>query len=274
MIRICIAAAAALALAACSKAPEDTTARYTLGGGVGTITVQAAGNGDAKVEAGQQQFIRNGGKEYLILSDPKGRYAASLDDFIAVMGEMMKESGIKPMGMPPQGEFDLAKTGSETVAEVPGEVWKVAPKGAAPAPTPAGPAAQESFEAVISTDPAYANIGKALAMQTKLGAASSEQMQGGKSNLEKRVEEMLGKGMVLRFADALKLDKIEKAPIDAKAFALPTVLDKAGLKARLTAERDRARAAAVPPVPTPNGDAPKGAEPKAAPAPTPAPKAK
>lgn len=271
MIRICIAAAAALALAACSKAPEDTTARYTLGGGAGTITVQAAGNGDAKIEAGQQQFIRNGGKDYLILTDPKGRYAAGLDDFIAVMGEMMKESGIKPMGMPPQTEFDLTKTGSETVADVPGEVWKVAPKGAAPAP--AGPAAQETFEAVISTDPAYANIGRALSMQTKLGAASSEQIQGGKSNLEKRVEEMLGKGMVLRFADALKLDKVEKGAIDAKAFALPTVLDKAALKARLSAERDRARAAAVPPVPTPNGDAPKGAEPKAA-APAPAPKAK
>ncbi|AQR75867.1 hypothetical protein [Sphingomonas sp. LM7] len=261
MIRICIAAVAALALAACSKAPEDVTARYTVGGGAGTITVQAAGNGDARIDAGQQQFVRKGGTEYLVLTDAKGKFAASIPDFVAVMGEMMKDGGIKPMGTPPQGEYDLAKQGTETVAEVPGDVWKVSAKQ--------GPAT-ESFEAVISSDPAYANIGKALEMQTKLGAAQSQQMQGGRGNLEKRVEEMLGKGMVLRFDTALKLDKVEKGAIDAKAFALPAVIDKAALKARLTAERDRARAAAVPPVPAqgePKGGAPKAAEPQAAPSP-------
>ncbi|MDT8758984.1 hypothetical protein MZO42_09770 [Sphingomonas psychrotolerans] len=264
MIRICLAAVAALALAACSKAPEDVTARYSLGGGQGTITVEAAGNGDARVEAGQQMLVRKGGTEYVLLTDSKGRFAAKMDDFVAAMGEVMKEGGIKPMGMPPQGEYDLAKQGSETIADVKGDVWKVSPKK--------GPAT-ESFEAVISSDPAYANVGKALEMQTKLAAAQSKLLQGGESNLEKRVSEMLGKGMVLRFASALKLDKIEKGPIDAKSFELPTVLDKAGIKARMNAERERAQAAAKamqsaqPPVQQAPVPAP-------APTPTPAPKAK
>jgi len=262
MIRICLAAAAALALAACSKAPEDVTARYTLGGGIGTITVQAAGNGNARVEAGPQVFVHKDGNDYMVLTDNKGRFAVNMTDFIAARGEMLKEAGIKPAGMPPQGEYDLTKTGTETVAGITGDVWKVTAKK--------GPADQ-NFEAVISSDPAYANIGKALAMQTRLGRAGAEQIQGGQGNLEKRVEEMLGKGTVLRFADALKLDKIEKGAIDANSFTLPTVLDKAALKARMTAERDRMRAAAPqPPVAVP----PPGESAPATPLPAPAPKAK
>ena len=57
---------------------------------------------------------------------------------------------------------------------------------------------------------------------------------------------MLGKGMVLRFGESLKLEKIDKAPINPTDILLPDkVLDRATLKARLSAERDRARAAAA-----------------------------
>lgn len=262
MIRMCLAAVAALALAACSKAPEDVTARYTLGGGAGAITVQAAGNGDARVEAGQQLLVRKGGTEYVVLTDSKGRFATKMSDFVDVMGEMMKEAGMKPMGMPPQSEYDLVKGGSETIADVKGDVWKVSAKK--------GPAAQ-SFEAVISGDPAYAGVGKALEMQTNLGAAQAKQIQGGQGNLEKRVEEMLGKGMVLRFADALKLDKVEKGAIDPKNFDLPALVDKAALKGRMTAERDRAQAAAKA---MPGGPPPVQAQPVPAPAPAPTPEPK
>nr|AGU10040.1 hypothetical protein [uncultured organism] len=266
MIRICIAAVAALALAACSKAPEDVTARYALAGGAGTITVQAAGNGDARVESGQQVLVRKGGTEYLLVTDSQGRFAAKMEDFIAAMGEMIREAGMKPTGLPPQSEYDLAKTGSETVAGIPGDVWKVSAKGAAKA----GPA--ETVEAVISGDPAYANVGKALTMQTRLGTAGMQQVQGGAGNLEKKVAEMLDKGMVLRFGDAIKLEKVEKAPIEPSSFTLPAVLDKAALKTRMTAERERARAAAAKAMPggAPSAPAPAPA-PTAAPAPAPAP---
>jgi hypothetical protein len=256
MIRICIAAVAALALAACSKAPEDMTARYVLGGGAGAITVQAAGNGDARVESGQQVLVRHGGTEYVLLTDSKGRFAASVPDFIGVMGEMMREAGMKPTGLPPQSDYALDKTGTETVAGIAGDIWKVSAKGAAKG------APAETVEAVISSDAAYANVGKALAMQTRLGTAGMQQVQGGQGNLEKRVAEMLDKGMVLRFGDALKLDKVEKGPIAASAFTLPTLLDKATLKARMVAERQRAQAAAKampsgpPPAQAPQPNAP------------------
>lgn len=268
MIRICIAAVAALALAACSKAPEDVTARYTLGGGTGTVTVQAAANGDARLESGQQALVHKGGVDYMLITDGKGSFAANMTDFLAVIGEMMREDGMKPPATPPQGEYELTKTGTDTIAGLQGDIWRVTAKE--PAKGPPAP----TVEAVISNDSAFAHVGKALSMQTRLGAGM-QQLQGGGGNLDKRVEEMLGKGMVLRFDNTLKLDKIEKGPIDAKAFALPTVLDKAALKARMIAERDRMRAAAPqqPPMAVP----PTGeAAPKAGPAPkaSPAPKAR
>jgi hypothetical protein len=255
MIRICIAAVAALALAACSKAPEDVTARYTLGGGPGGVTVQAAANGDARLESGQQALVHKGGVDYMLITDAKGPFAANMTDFLAVIGELMREEGMKPPAAAPQGEFELAKTGTDTIAGIKGDIWRITPKDPAKGPG-------QTVEAVISSDPAFAHVGKALAMQTRLGAGM-QQLQGGVGNLDKRVEEMLGKGMVLRFENTLKLDKIEKGPIDAKRFALPPVLDKAALKARMIAERDRARAAAKA--------APSGPPPVAMPTPAPAP---
>lgn len=237
MFRTALAVTAALLLAACSKQPEDLTATYALTGGMGRITVKAARNGDARVDSGPQVFLRKDGGEYILLGDSQGQFAAKLDDFIATIGELMREGGMKPAGLPPQPEYELVKTGEETIAGEKGELWKVRPK-ATPSAT--------SAEAVISTNPAYANVGKALAMQVKLGSAGVAQMQGGEGGIEKLAKEMLAKGMVLRFGEALKLEKIDKAPIEPTAIALPDkVLDRAGLKARLVAERDRARAAAA-----------------------------
>lgn len=270
MIRICLAAAAALALAACSKAPEDVTARYAVGGGAGTLTVQAAANGDARLETGQQALVRKGGVDYMLITDTKGPFAATTTDFLAVIGELMREDGVKPQPAPQQGEFELAKTGNDTIAGIKGDIWRITPKD------PAKGAPGQTAEAVVSSDSAFAHVGKALSMQTRLGAAM-QALQGGASNLDKLIEEMLGKGMVLRFDNTLKLDKVEKGPIDAKAFTLPTVLDKAALKARMIAERDRMRAAAQaapsgqPSVamPSPGDAAPKAAPAPKAPVPTP-----
>ncbi|ATY33827.1 hypothetical protein CVN68_19230 [Sphingomonas psychrotolerans] len=259
---MCLAAVAALALSACSKAPEDVTARYTLGGGAGAVTVQAAANGDARVESGQQALVHKGDTDYMLITDGKGAFAAKMTDFLAAIGEMMREDGMKPTPMPPQGEYELTKTGTDTLGGIKGDIWKVTPKDAAKGPA-------EPVEAVISSDPAFAHVGKALSMQTRLGSGM-QQLQGGVGNLDKRVEEMLGKGMVLRFENSLKLDKVEKGPIDPKVFALPTVLDKAALKARLTAARAAAKAA-QPPASVQPSQAP---VPAPAPAPTPATKAK
>lgn len=267
MIRICVAAAAALLIAGCSKAPEDVTARYTLAGGQGTVTVKAAGNGNARIDSNSQTLIRRDGTEYLVGSDSQGSFAASVPDFIAVMADMLKETGMKPPALPPQPEYDLTKAGKETVGGIEGDIWKVAAKDKKAAPA-------EAAEAVISADPSLANVGKAMQMQTRLGVASMEQIQGGRTSLDKRVEEMLGKGMVLRFGPAIKLDKIERGPVDASSFELPKpVLDKDALKKRLMAEREKMRAMQQQrgPMPAPGAPGAPGAAPQA-PAPAPAPK--
>jgi hypothetical protein len=255
MIRICLAAAAALLIAGCSKAPEDVTARYALGGGQASMIVKAAGNGDARIDSGGQTLIRHDGKDYLLAKDSQGSFSASVEDFIAVMVEMLKETGLKPPTMPEQPEFVLAKGGKETVGGVEGDVWKVQTK--------ADPKT-DAADAVVSEDPTLANVGKAMQIQNRLGVASMEQMQGGRTSLDRRIEEMLAKGTVLRFGPTVRLDKIERGPIDASNFALPgTILDKAALKKRLVAERERVRAlrasgagaagpGQLPPAQTPN----------------------
>jgi hypothetical protein len=259
MIRFCLAAAAALLATGCSKAPEDVTARYALAGGQGNATVKAAGNGDARLDSGGQTLIRKGGTEYLLSKDSQGSFAAKVSDFTAVMGEMMQEGGMKRPPMPPQPEFELVKAGKENIAGLEGDVWKIRRKG-----TPNVDVA----EAVITADPAYAKVGEAMQMQTRLGMESVKQLQGELGTLEKRVEEMLGKGTVLRFGPMIKLDKIERGPIDASSFALPDkVLDKAALKTRLEAERVRMQAMQRQSM---QGGAP-GAPGQIAPAPQPAP---
>lgn len=256
MIRFPLAAAALALLAACSSQPEDMTATYAVGPAGGMrLTVKAAANGEARVDAGQQVLIRREGKEYLILNDSQGRFAAALPDFIAAMGELLREGGMKPTGLGAQPDYALVKEGSEEIAGLKGDVWKVRPK-ATPTTT--------ALDAVVSAEPRYAGIGKALAMQARLGAAGAEQMQGGQGNLEKRVAEMLDKGMVLRFGTGLKLEKVEATPLEPTTFALPDpVLDRTALKRRMATERDRVRAAQkkmqAPPVAPPPAPALPGA---------------
>jgi hypothetical protein len=164
------------------------------------------------------------------------------------MGEMLREAGLKPAGLPKQPDSEVTKQGEETIANYKGDVWKVKPKGGT-----AGP----DLEAVLSTDSKLANVGRALMMQVRMGSSQAEQIQGGQGNLEKAVHEMLGKGTVLRFGTALKLESVEKNKFSDADFALPkAVYGRPELKAKLTAERNRARAAAQAAPQGPRGPAP------------------
>ncbi|WP_404336347.1 hypothetical protein AB2M62_18995 [Sphingomonas sp. MMS12-HWE2-04] len=259
------AASAALLLAACSKTPEDLTARYTMGGQPGAMTIKAAANGDARVEMMGSAMVRHNGVDYLVGKDAQGSFAAKVDDFIGLAADAMREAGFKPGPLGPQPAYDLVKGGSETIADVKGDVWEIKPGKDAPA-------APQKMDAVVSEDPTYANVGKALMMQTRLASVSQEQMRGGVGSLEKKVQELLGKGMVLRFGSDVKLDKIEKTKFEANTFELPKpVLDRAALKARLDARR-AAEAKMAPqmngPVPPAQGAAPAPAPAAPAPAPT------
>jgi hypothetical protein len=235
MTRIWIAAL--LLLGACSVAkPEDATAFFAREAPSGPITVKAAANGDARVEAGDNVFIRRGGVDHVVLTDGAGTFSARIEDLLALIGEGQGQAaiGTKPHAQP---EYALTAGASETVSGVKGTIWKAHPREI-PSFT--------SAEAVIADDPALAALGKGLAMQTGFSIRRNGP-PGGPGNLEKAMLDLFGKGLVLRYGRILRLERIEKGPIPAAAFELPLpVLDKAALKRRFEAERDRLGAIARP----------------------------
>ena len=264
-MRIRLAVAGALLLAACSKSPDDATATYKLGGQSGAMTLKAASNGDARIDMMGNTLIRKDGVDYLIGKDSQGTVVAKIDDLGQVIGTAMKEAGVKPPAQPQQPDYELAKTGTETIANLPGDLWKVRAKGGAPAP-------DGELDAVISTDPAYAQMGKAMLLQTRMMTLGMRESGQPESKINKSVGELMSKGLVLRLGQGLTLEKVEKAKFDADTFKLPAAaLGRDALAARFKAERDKmqqaqkAAAAQGGQAPVPPAAAP-GAAPKAAPA--------
>jgi len=233
MIRIRMAVAGALLLAACSKAPEDATATYNLGGQPGGMTLKVAANGDARIDMTGNSLIRRDGVDYLVGKDSQGTIVAKLDDLGQVIGTAMKEAGVKPPAPPQQVEYELVKTGNETIANLPGDLWKLRAKGGKPAPG-------GDLDAVVSTDPAYSQMGKALQLQTRMMTIGMREAGQQQNQMDARVEELMGKGLVLRMGQGLTLDKVEKAKFDADTFKLPAAaLSREALQARFKAERER-----------------------------------
>lgn len=224
MLRTCLAAIALLAAGACSPAtPEDITAHYAREGQP-TLVAMAAANGDARVTAGETIFLRKGGQEYVVLSDAAGSFSATVDDALVVFGE--DESGaLARTGPRAQPEYALSAGGSETIAGIKGTLWKGHPREV---PSLA------SFEGVVSTDPALAPLGRALALQTRFAVTRNSAIQGGPGNFEKAMLDLFAKGAVLRFNQVLRLERVDKAPIPVTSFALPEpLLGRDALRARL-----------------------------------------
>ncbi|MES2986494.1 MAG: hypothetical protein V4808_01175 [Pseudomonadota bacterium] len=224
MIRTCLAAAALL-LSACTPAkPEDMTARFVREGQPALVAMSAT-NGDSRVSAGDTLFLRKGDKEYVVLHDATGSFSATIDDALAVFGESRSEL-FDSTGPRTQPEYALTESRSETVAGVKGTLWKGHPREVP---------SLSSFEGVVSTDPALAGLGRALAMQTRFSVTRNTADLGGLGNFEKAMLDLFGKGAVLRFNSFLKLEKIDKGPIPAAMFAVPEpLLGRDALRARLS----------------------------------------
>lgn len=238
MIRTCLAALMLLLVAACSK-PVDVTAVYARD--AGPITIKAAANGDARIEAGGNVYVRRGGVDYVVLTDSQGEFAVREADFAAVLGEAVRAGGFVPP--PSKLEYALSEEGFETIAGREGVLWRVHPKEV---PSLA------SAEAVVSEDPTLAAVGKGLALQARVSIVSNTGTIAGPGTLERRMIELFEKGTVLRFGTILRLERLDPGPIAENTFVLPaTLLDKAGFKARLEAERKRVEAALPAPVPAP-----------------------
>jgi hypothetical protein len=263
MIRKTLTIAALVLVAACSKAPEDVTARYAAAGGRGTITVKAAANGDAKVEAGPQTLIRKGGTDYVVITEGSEKFAASFNDFVGTTQDIAKEKGMKPQPLPQDPEYEAVEVGEEKVADQKGTIWSIQPKG-----NPNG----DSIRIVVSKDSRYANVAAAIGMQTRLTSARMATMFTSIPKAEKTLEDVIGKGMVLRLGDALTLQDVKVGAIPASEFALPKVLDRAALRQRIMDQANKALEAAKAAgdkegaAPTPGATAAPAPAPEASPA--------
>lgn len=235
MIRKTLIIAALAMVAACSKAPEDVTAHYAVGGGRGTITIKAAADGDLKVEAGQQTLIRKGGVDYVVINDGTEKFAASFADFVGATADIAKQNGVKPQALPADPDYEAIEVGEEKVGEQKGAIWRVQPKG-----NPNG----DSIQLVISRDPAYANVAKAVAMQTQLTGQRMASVYTSVPKAEKLLEDVIAKGMVLRLGEAMTLQDVTKGAIPDSEFALPKVLDRAALRQRIMDQATKALDAA------------------------------
>ncbi|MEI9853040.1 MAG: hypothetical protein WDN24_21800 [Sphingomonas sp.] len=226
MTRHAPAAAALLLLAACAPARPADVIAYYVREGAGPVTVRASANGDARVEAGGRVYIRRGGANYVVLKDGKGRFAAREVDYAALLAERAEANALP--GPRAEPDYEASADGTELVAGVRGTLWKVHPRHI-PSLT--------SLEAVVSEDPALAAAAQGLALETRLAVAANSAAAGGPGSFEKAMTGLFEKGLVVRMGNALKLDRIDPGPVSPADFALPAVLDRAALKARLAAAR-------------------------------------
>lgn len=259
MIRKFLTVTALLLAAGCTKAPEDATARYSVAGGRAIVTAKATAKGDLRLDTGPQTLIRKDGKDYVVIDDNGEKFAISVADFIAAQDEFMKASGTKPQPRTNDPEFEAVDVGEETVAGMKGDIWRVQPKGNA--------AAGDSLQLVIANDPSLANLGKAVQLQGSLRAAGMKQLTGSESNVEKNVNDVMGKGLLLRMGDVMMLQDVTRGTIPATEFALPKILDKATILKRMNEAREKAMAGAK----AQEGATPPAGAPVPAPAPAPAP---
>ncbi len=212
----------ALLLAACSaEPPADMTAYYAKPDGI-AFTVAAAGNGDARVEAGDMTLIRNRQGDFLIQRDARGAYAARVDDYLAVLDENLTDRT-----PPVQPDYTLSATGAARVAGIDGVRWNVHPRD-----TPSLPA----IDAVVTYDDRHASIGRGVALYARVLVGRNSRSAGSPpGRLEAAVLRLFDRGTVLRFGQVFALDRVESGAIPAERFAAPAPLDRAALKRRMAA---------------------------------------
>lgn len=219
MIRTALAAVALACMAGCTAEPQDLTARF-MREDAPPLVVRAAANGDARVDAGETVFLRKGAMDYVVLRDARGAFVAKIDDALAVFAadSMPPSPGAQP-------QYALSEGSTEMVAGAEGRIWRGHPKQV-PSLT--------SFEGVVSTDPALAALGRALAMQSRFAIRRNSATTGGIGSFEQAMLDLFAKGAVLRLNRALRLDRIERTPLAATMFEVPQpVLARADLASRL-----------------------------------------
>jgi hypothetical protein len=213
MIRL-LAFAAALGLAATS-AKADTTAIYTSPGFGGEMTIEIASNGDVRATTGTRgdYVIVRGEEVYMVFFTDKGPVVDRMRDVGDAMADWVREK-MPQFGKMPSGDipaFKLVDGGVATVKGRAGRIWYH---------DLGDHRLMSDFSLVISTDPALADIGKAILRQTEASQQMMRVAMGGRGGFMEGALEVLRTGTPIRLS-TMELTTVTHAPIPAERFALP-----------------------------------------------------
>jgi hypothetical protein len=215
-----IAALAALLFA--TPAAADITARYRQGNGEGEMVVQVNDRGESRMSVTEATYVTRDGVTYMLLTDARGSFVVRLADFLALMDELLRA---RSDAAPPanSGGVTISEAGSEILAGQNGRLYRIVNTRIA----------SDVFEVVIGTDAELAPLSSAMA-----GALLPmfETMGRGAPGLAEALRDLLGRGAVLRLGPLFQLERIERAPVPASAFELPSApISREALAKRLQA---------------------------------------
>lgn len=227
-IRLIIALAAALAA---TPAAADVTAHYVVGDGANAapaMSIEVNDRGDSRVSMGNRAaVITLDGVTYLVMADLGGVYVARQDDLLAVTIEnaraMMGRDFHPPAHPQPAATADthplsVVQAGAETVGGRTGTVFELRDANARPG--------VHGLDFVVSTDADLAPVGRLLASQNRASHDGLRQMIGSdvtdSSGFFSGIAAIFERGTVIRMGRIMRLASVDREPLPAADFALPS----------------------------------------------------
>jgi hypothetical protein len=229
-MRAYISALVLFALAA--PAAADVTLRYGPDGtqGLTGLVVEADDHGNVRAEAnGSLLFLIRGTDIYLVQQTPTGPAVARLADALALAAESRAQPNRGPVLHVRRQPFTIVPHGSERVGE-----WNGAAYRLETVPSASGTPARVL---VVSADPALARLApimeQVLMVQTRLFQAALGVDPD--PTEDRQMHELLGRGLILRSSDFVRLERLTTEPVPAERFALPgPMLSRDQLRALLS----------------------------------------
>ena len=217
-----LTAIAALFLA--TPAAAGLTARYAQEGEARPLTIQVGANGDSRMMVAEAVYVRTRGTIYMIMSDAGGEFVVRQEDFLSLMEELLRAA--PAAGPPPSaGRTMIAEAGRETVGGRVGTRFLLSLSGAP----------SDTIDAVLSTDPELAPLGRAMAHQMPPFFATMGRAIPG---FGEAMAELMARGTLIRLATLWRLESVESGPIPDSAFAVPSApIDREALAARFGVRR-------------------------------------
>jgi len=201
-----------LAIGITSPAVADLTAKYAKPGTAFVMTVEIAANGDLRGDVGQpgQSFVTRGGHGFFLRATPTGTVVMRVEDIGTVMAEQMAK--LDPQfrtRMRNAPVLKLAAKGELTINGRTGTAYYM--QGAD------GTLSQAPW-AVISKDPALAELGTAMVRQFEMSIAAMSGTMGPEPFADMLA--VLKTGTPILFVGA-ELQSVDPSPIPAARFELP-----------------------------------------------------